>query len=63
MQAVSSESNMFYHGMIVTVFVYGGGIAMSTRARIVNFYGAQESIPPAYVAWLTGTTILLLLGS
>ncbi len=21
-----------------------------------NFYGAQESIPPAYVAWRTGTT-------
>jgi hypothetical protein len=35
MQAVSSESNMFHHGMNVTLFfVYGGVISISTRARI-----------------------------
>ncbi len=28
-----------------------------------NLYGAQESIPPAYVAWQAGTTTLFLLGS
>jgi hypothetical protein len=26
----------------------------------LNFYGAQESIPPAYVAWRAGTTLFLL---
>ena len=29
----------------------------------LNFYGAQESIPPAFVAWRAGTTTLFLLGS
>ncbi len=29
----------------------------------LNAYGAQESIPPAYVAWRTGTITLFLLGA
>jgi hypothetical protein len=35
------------------------------RGGIFNFYGAQESIPPAYVAWRAGTrtTTLFMLGS
>ncbi len=28
------------------------------RARILDVQGAQESIPPAYVAWQAGTTTL-----
>jgi hypothetical protein len=31
------------------------------EAVFLNFYGAQESIPPAYVAWRDGTTTLFLL--
>ncbi len=53
----------------------GGGIISEERVEISiedNFVlisfdslwiGAQESIPPAYVAWRTGTTTLYLLGS
>ncbi len=29
----------------------------------LSFQGAQESIPPAYVAWRAGMTILFLLDS
>ncbi len=32
------------------------------EAAFLNFYGAQKSIPPAYVAWWTGTRTLLFLG-
>jgi hypothetical protein len=34
-----------------------------TEPEFLNFYGAQESIPPAYVAWRAGTTTLFLLRS
>jgi hypothetical protein len=37
--------------------------ALPNRDSILNFLGAQESIPPAYVAWWAETTTLLLLGS
>ncbi len=29
----------------------------------LQFYGAQESIPPAFVAWRAGTATQFLLGS
>jgi hypothetical protein len=34
----------------------------SLELVFLNFYGAQESIPPIYVAWLAGTTTLFLPG-
>jgi hypothetical protein len=34
-----------------------------TEPEFLNLYGAQESIPPGYVAWRAGTTTLFLLGS
>jgi hypothetical protein len=34
-----------------------------TRDGILNFQGAQESIPPACVAWWFGTKTLFLLAS
>ncbi len=36
---------------------------MCSERVFLIFYGAQESIPPAYVAWRAGTTTLFLLGS
>jgi hypothetical protein len=33
-----------------------------TEAVFLNFYRAQKSIPPAYVAWRAGTRTLFLLG-
>ncbi len=37
--------------------------ATKTEPEFVNVKGAQESIPPAYVAWWAGTTTLFLLDS
>ncbi len=34
-----------------------------TETVFLTFKGAQESIPPAYVAWKADTTTLFLLGS
>jgi hypothetical protein len=35
----------------------------SSETVFLNAEGAQESIPPAYVAWRAGTPTLFLLGS
>jgi hypothetical protein len=39
------------------------GIKNLAELIFLNVKGAQESIPPAYVAWRACTTILFLLGS
>ncbi len=37
--------------------------ALLSETVFLNFWGAPESIPTAYVAWQAGTTALFLLGS
>jgi hypothetical protein len=48
-----------------TICVRDGNFKLLRSLGMVflNFYGAQESIPPAFVAWRAGTTNLFLLGS
>jgi hypothetical protein len=48
----------------LTIYIYLTKLYISRPETVfLNFQGAQESIPPAYVAWRAGTTTLFLLSS
>jgi hypothetical protein len=42
---------------------YGRPFLVDPEPKFVNVYGAQESIPPAYVAWLAELVFLNLYGA
>jgi hypothetical protein len=44
--------------LIFTMWAYS-----TSETLLLNFWGAQESISPAYVAWRAGTTTLFQIGS
>jgi hypothetical protein len=56
-QILARENFPLHVYMKVTNFEYSLKLLRSSRID------SKESIPPAYVAWLTGTTTLFLLGS
>jgi hypothetical protein len=47
----------------ITLIFNSKSIFSSSEKVFLSFLGAQDSIPPAYVARRAGTTTLLLLGS
>ncbi len=46
---------------IQSVSVHGSSSRQISEPEFVNVSGAQESIPPAYVAWLAGTITLFVI--
>ncbi len=54
--AIFHVNIQFFRGFDFSPSISPFSVSSCQEPVFVNVYGAQESIPPAYVAWLAGTT-------